>query len=246
MDKPKSAITEKEVVLVLNKVAQLKAKGAGIIDISHRLDEIFRIADDITVLRDGALVETRSAKDFDVDTVIRLMVGRALDHVFPPKIGREIGETVLDVEGLSDDSKFKDINFQLRAGEIVGFSGLMGAGRTEVVRALFGLDPFSSGVVRVHGKNGKIRNVQDSISLGMAMLSEDRKRYGVIPIRSISENVGLSSLKRVIYTGYLHKKLEKKLIAGVSDRMRVKSPSLETAVNALSGCNQQKVVFAKS
>jgi inositol transport system ATP-binding protein len=161
-------------------------------------------------LRDGALVETRSAKDFDVDTVIRLMVGRALDHVFPPKIEREIGETVLDVEGLSDDSKFEDINFRLRAGEIVGFSGLMGAGRTEVVRALFGLDPFSSGVVRVHGKNVKIRNVQDSISLGMAMLSEDRKRYGVIPIRSIRENVGFSSLKRVIYTGYLHKKLEKK------------------------------------
>jgi inositol transport system ATP-binding protein len=245
MDEPTSAITEKEVVLLFHKIARLKAKGAGIIYISHRLDEIFRIADDITVLRDGALVETRPAKDFDVDTVIRLMVGRSLDHVFPPKIEREIGETVLDVEGLSDDSKFKNINFRLRAGEIVGFSGLMGAGRTEVVRALFGLDRFLSGVVRVRGKNVKIRNVQDSISLGMAMLSEDRKRYGVIPIRSIRENVGLSSLQRVIYTGYLHKKLEKKLIAGVCDRMRVKSPSLETAVDALSGGNQQKVVFAK-
>src|SRR5260370_35516026 len=111
--------------------------------ISQRLDEIFRIADDITVLRDGALVETRSAKDFDVDTVIRLMVGRALDHVFPPKIEREIGETGLDVEGLSDDSKFGDIKFRLRAGAIVWFSALMGAGRTEWGRAPFGLDQCS-------------------------------------------------------------------------------------------------------
>src|SRR5260221_12022786 len=121
----------------------------------------------------------------------------------------------------------------------------MGAGRTEVVRAFFGLDPFLSGVVRVHCKNVKIRNVQDSISLGMAMLSEDRKRYGVIPIRSIRENVGLSSLKRVIYTGYLHKKLEKKLIAGVCDRMRVNSPSLETAVEPLNGGSHRNDAGAK-
>lgn len=245
MDEPTSAITEKEVSLLFNKIAQLKAKGAGIIYISHRLDEIFRIADDITVLRDGALVETRPAKEFDVDTVIRLMVGRALNHVFPPKRKRQIGETMLEVEGLSDGYKFTGIDFRVRAGEIVGFSGLMGAGRTEVVRALFGLDPFSAGEVRVRGQKVTIRNVQDSISLGLAMLSEDRKRYGIIPIRSIRENVGLSCLERVIYTGYLHKRLEKNLIAGVCDRMRVKAPNLETAVDALSGGNQQKVVFAK-
>jgi inositol transport system ATP-binding protein len=245
MDEPTSAITDKEVVLLFEQIAQLKAKGAGIIYISHRLDELFKIADDITVLRDGAVVETRPAKNFNVDSVIQLMVGRTLDHVFPPKPERQIGKTVLDVEGLSDDSKFKDINFRVRVGEIVGFSGLMGAGRTEVVRALFGLDPFSAGVVRVRGKEVKIRNVQDSISLGMAMLSEDRRRYGIIPIRSIRENIGLSSLKRVIYRGYLHRKVENKLIAAVSDRMRVKAPGLETTVDALSGGNQQKVVFAK-
>jgi inositol transport system ATP-binding protein len=245
MDEPTSAITDKEVVLLFSKIAQLKAKGAGIIYISHRLDELLRIADEISVIRDGALVETRHAKDFDIDTIIQLMVGRALDNVFPPKTKRTVGETVLDVEGLSNGSKFTDINFQLRAGEIVGFAGLMGAGRTDVVRALFGLDPFSAGVVRVHGKKVKIRNVQDSISLGIAMLSEDRKRYGIIAIRSVRENVGLSCLKRFFRGGYLHKKLEKKLIASICDRMRVKTPSLETAVDALSGGTQQKVVFAK-
>ena len=246
MDEPTSAITDKEVVVLFKKIAELKAKGAGIIYISHRLDELFQIADDITVLRDGAVVETRPAKDFNVDSVIQLMVGRTLDHVFPPKPERAVGETVLDVEGLSDGSNFiKNINFRVRAGEIVGFSGLMGAGRTEVARALFGLDPISAGTIRVRGKEVKIRSVQDSIALGMAMLSEDRKRYGIIPIRSIRENVGLSSLERIMHNGFLHKRLEKKLIGSVCDRMRVKAPSVETAVNALSGGNQQKVVFAK-
>ena len=245
MDEPTSAITDKEVVVLFQKIAQLKAKGAGIIYISHRLDELFQIADDITVLRDGSVVETRPAKDLNVDSVIRLMVGRPLDNVFPPKPQLAIGKAVLEVEGLSDGPKFKDINFRVRAGEIVGFSGLMGAGRTEVVRALFGLDPFSAGVVRVHGKEAKIRNVQDGISLGMAMLSEDRKRYGIIAIRSIRENIGLSSLQRIIFGGFLRKNVEKKLIGSVSDRMRVKAPSVETTVDALSGGNQQKVVFAK-
>jgi inositol transport system ATP-binding protein len=191
------------------------------------------------------VVETRPAKEYNVDRIIQLMVGRTLDHVFPPKPEPKIGQTVLEVKGLTDDSKFKDITFRVRAGEIVGFSGLMGAGRTEVVRALFGLDPFLAGTVQIHGKEVKIKNVHDSISLGMAMLSEDRKRYGLIPIRSIRENIGLSALEKVIYGGYLHRGIEKKLIARVSDRMRVKAPSVETTVDALSGGNQQKVVFAK-
>jgi inositol transport system ATP-binding protein len=245
MDEPTSAITDKEVDVLFDKIAQLKAKGAGIIYISHRLDELFRIADDITILRDGAVVETRPAKAYNVDRIIQLMVGRTLDHVFPPKPEPKIGETVLEVKGLTDGSKFKDITFRIRAGEIVGFSGLMGAGRTEVVRALFGLDPFLAGTIQVRGKEVKIKNVHDSISLGMAMLSEDRKRYGLIPIRSIRENIGLSALEKVIYGGYLHRDVEKKLIARVSDRMRVKAPSVETTVDALSGGNQQKVVFAK-
>ena len=135
--------------------------------------------------------------------------------------------------------------FHVRAGEVVGLSGLMGAGRTEVARAVFGLDAFSGGTVRVNGKETKIRSVRDSMNLGMAMLTEDRKRYGIIPMRSIRENVGLSTLKRIIFGGFRHKQQEKKLVGGVCERMRVKAPGVETAIEALSGGNQQKVVFAK-
>ncbi len=173
-DEPTSAITTKEVDVLFDKISQLRAKGAGIIYISHRLDELFRIADDISVIRDGAHVETRRASDFDVSTIIQLMVGRPLDNVIPPKPERGIGKPVIEVKGLCDEGKFKDVDFSIRAGEIVGFSGLMGAGRTEVVRALFGLDPLSSGEVRIRGNSVKIGSVQNSIDLGMAMLSEDR------------------------------------------------------------------------
>ncbi|MFT3849758.1 MAG: sugar ABC transporter ATP-binding protein [Propionivibrio sp.] len=231
--------------MLFEKISQLRAKGAGIIYISHRLDELFRIADDISVIRDGAHVETRRAADFDINTIIQLMVGRPLDNVFPPKPERNIGQPVIEVTGLCDEGKFRDVDFNIRAGEIVGFSGLMGAGRTEVVRALFGLDPLSAGEVRIKGNPVKIGSVQNSIDLGMAMLSEDRKRYGIIPIRSIRENVGLSSLMKFFRKGYLNKKTERGLISSVCDRMRVKAPSTETAVVALSGGNQQKVVFAK-
>ena len=245
MDEPTSAITAKEVDRLFAKIAELKARDAAIIYISHRLGEIFRIADDISVIRDGMLVETRPAKDFDIDTVIQLMVGRSLDNVFPPRVACEIGPTVLDVRDLSDGAKFAGVDFHLRAGEIVGFSGLMGAGRTEVVRALFGLDPYTTGTIRVQGQDVRIKTVKDSIFLNMAMLSEDRRRYGLVPVRSIRENIGLASLEKFIRGGYLHGDQEKKMISSICGRMRVKAPTLDTSVDALSGGNQQKVVFAK-
>jgi inositol transport system ATP-binding protein len=191
------------------------------------------------------LVETRMAKDFNVDTVIQLMVGRSIDNVFPPRIESEIGPTVLDVRDLSDGAKFAGVDFHLRTGEIVGFSGLMGAGRTEVVRALFGLDPYTTGTIRVQGRDVTIRTVKDSIRLSIAMLSEGRRRYGLVPVRSIKENIGLASLEKFIRGGYLHSDQERQTISSICDRMRVKAPTLETSVDALSGGNQQKVVFAK-
>ena len=245
MDEPTSAITTKEVDRLFAKIAELKARGAAIIYISHRLGEIFRIADDISVMRDGMLVETRPAKDFNIDTVIQLMVGRSIDNVFPPRVACEIGPTVLDVQDLSDGAKFAGVDFHLRTGEIVGFSGLMGAGRTEVVRALFGLDPYTAGTVRVHGLDVRIKTVKDSIDLNIAMLSEDRRRYGLVPVRSIKENIGLASLEKFIRGGYLHRDQERQMISSICDRMRVKAPNLETSVDALSGGNQQKVVFTK-
>lgn len=245
MDEPTSAITAKEVDILFEKIAQLKSKGVGIIYISHRLDELFRIADVISVIRDGALVETRPADQFDVDSVIQLMVGRVISNVYPPRCEKAIGGVALEVDGLSDGSRFQDVSFTLRNGEILGFSGLMGAGRTEVVRAIFGLDPYTSGSIRVHGKEIKVASVRDGIRNGIAMLSEDRKRYGIVQVRDVKENTGLSSLEKIIWGGFCHAKRERELISAVCGRMRVKTPTLETTIDALSGGNQQKVIFAK-
>ena len=245
MDEPTSAISAKEVEILFAKIADLKAKGAAVIYISHRLDELFRIADDLTVIRDGTRVATRAAKDFTVDSVIQLMVGRSIGNVFPPRPERRFGPTALEVAGLTDGEKFRDVDFSIRSGEIVGFSGLMGAGRSEVARTVFGLDPAAAGTIRIKGEPAAIRSPEDSMKRGMAMLSEDRKRYGLVPIRDIKENVGLSSLRRFIYGGFLHKKTENDLVSSICSRMRVKAPTLGTRVEALSGGNQQKVVFAK-
>jgi inositol transport system ATP-binding protein len=245
MDEPTSAITATEVEILFAKIAELKAKGAAIIYISHRLAELFRIADDITVIRDGTHVATRPAKELTIDGVIQLMVGRSIDNVFPPRPERRFGPTVIEVTGLSDGEKFRDVDFHIRGGEIVGFSGLMGAGRSEVARTVFGLDAAAAGSIRIKGAPAAIRNPHDSMRLGMAMLSEDRKRYGLIPVRDIKENVGLSSLGKFFFGGFLHKRTENDLVSAICSRMRVKAPSLATRVEALSGGNQQKVVFAK-
>ncbi len=245
MDEPTSALSDREVEALFQKIADLKAKGVGILYISHRMDEIFRIADEVTVMRDGARVATRPASGLDVDTVIRLMVGRALDNVHPPRAARRPGEVMLEVEHLTRRPRFVDVGFYVRAGEIVGLGGLMGAGRTEVARALFGLDPYEGGVVKIRGETARIRSVRDAVARSMAMLSEDRRRYGLVGVRDVKENVTLAGLARVIYGGRLHRTHERRLVSALCDRMSVKAPSLSTRVGALSGGNQQKVVFAK-
>ncbi len=244
MDEPTSAITQREVERLFSKIEDLKARGTCIIYISHKMDEVFRIADDITVLRDGKVVESRPRDELDIDKVISLMVGRKLDSNFP-KREVEIGEEALRVEHLTAPGVFQDISFHVRTGEIVGFAGLMGAGRTEVMRAIFGLDPFTSGEIRVHGKRARIASVKDSKAAKIAMLSEDRRRFGLIPVRSVRENVSLSNLKQFIYRGRLHRLKETKFVTALCSRLNVKTPSLATAVEALSGGNQQKVVLGK-
>jgi inositol transport system ATP-binding protein len=243
MDEPTSAITLKEVDALFKKINELKSRGVAIIYISHRMEEIFRIADEITVFRDGAVVDSRPVKDYDMKTVIAQMVGRKLDDNFP-KEKVETGKVVLDVKGLTGEA-FQDISFNVREGEIVGFAGLMGAGRTEVMRSLFGLDPYYSGEIIIKGRKIKIKKVKNSIEQNMVMLSEDRRRYGIVPIRSVRENVSLASLKQFIYGGRLHVKKENKTIHDYCGRMNVKTPSLDTTADALSGGNQQKVVLAK-
>ncbi|GFI37635.1 galactose/methyl galactoside import ATP-binding protein MglA [Lachnospiraceae bacterium] len=244
MDEPTSAITNREVEVLFEKIEQLKQRGVSMVYISHKMDEVFRIADDITILRDGKTVETHPASEMNLDQVIALMVGRKMDNVYP-KEEVEIGDPILEVEGLGSKGVFKDITFNARKGEIVGFAGLMGAGRTETMRAVFGLDPYDEGRIKVHGKEVNIKKVSDSIDQKVVMLSEDRRRYGIIPIRSVMENASVSSLDKVFYGGKCHPRIERELVGKYFEKMNVKTPSLETAIQALSGGNQQKVLLAK-
>lgn len=245
MDEPTSAISNKEVDKLFSKIFKLKAKGTCIIYISHKMDEIFKIADDITILRDGMVVDSRKKEDLTIEEVINLMVGRKFDSSQYPKENITIGETKLSVTDFNHGKTFQNINFEVKAGEIIGFAGLMGAGRTEVMRAIFGLDEFDSGSIEISGIPTPIKNVAKSINNKLVMLSEDRRRYGIIPVRSIKENTTLSSLKKIFYNGYLHSKEEKSTVSEMHLKMRVKAPSLDTAIEALSGGNQQKVVLAK-
>jgi inositol transport system ATP-binding protein len=244
MDEPTSSIAKKEADDLLQKVIDLRNRGKSIIYISHKMDELFKIADRITVFRDGKVVGGDEAKNLTIDKVITMMVGRELSNDYP-KIEVQKGEELLKVENLKRNGVFHDITFNLHAGEIVGFAGLVGAGRTEVVRALSGLDPFHGGSVFVKGKEVKIRKVADSINSGIAMCSEDRRRNGLVLIRSIRENVGLPNLKRYIYKGYLHRKKESAEINKQRQNLNIRTPSIEFSAGNLSGGNQQKVVLAK-
>ncbi|WP_341878146.1 sugar ABC transporter ATP-binding protein [Defluviitalea saccharophila] len=244
MDEPTSAITQREVEKLFEKIAMLKKKGVSIIYISHKLDEVFQIADDITVFRDGTVVASHPAKDLTMDDVIALMVGRKITNVYP-KEECPIGENILEVENLYSKGVFKDIHFHVKKGEIIGFAGLVGAGRTELMRSLFGLDPITSGKIKIHGKEVKIESVHDSIANKMVMLSEDRRRYGIIPVRSVMENASISSLQKFFYGGYWHSKQEKEMVGNYFKKMNVKTPTLETTIQSLSGGNQQKVLLAK-
>lgn len=243
MDEPTSAITHKEVEVLFDKINDLTSRGVSIIYISHKMEEIFRIADDITVFRDGTVVDSRPKDKYDMETVIAQMVGRKLENNYP-KESIELGETFLEVKNLKSKA-FDDVNFHVKEGEIIGFAGLMGAGRTEIMRCLFGLDEYNSGEIAIKGKKVDIRNVKDSIEKKMVMLSEDRRRFGIVPIRSVKENVSLANLKKFIFGGRLHADQENKTVNEYCNVMNVKTPTLDTSIDSLSGGNQQKVVLAK-
>lgn len=244
MDEPTSSITEKEVALLFDKIAELKAKGVSIIYISHKMDEVFRIADDISILRDGAVVSTDRAEDLDLDTVIARMVGRKIDNVYP-KEEVKLGEKALEVEHFTQPGVFEDVNFHVRKGEIVGFAGLVGAGRTETMRAIFGLDPHQSGTVKINGEEVNLKNAKESIEKKLVMLSESRRDDGIVAVRSVKENASLASLKDYIYGGYTHRKKETDNVQTMFAKMNVKTPSLDTEIGKLSGGNQQKVLLTR-
>ena len=172
------------------------------------------------------------------------MVGRRMENIYP-KENIEIGEPLLEVKDLKSGQLFEDVTFHVGKGEIVGFAGLVGAGRTEVMRCLFGLDPIDGGTVKVHGKEIKIKRVADATKAGMVMLSEDRRRYGIIPMRSVRENASLAALEKFFYGGHAHRKEEEAMVAKYFDKMSVKTPTQETKIRSLSGGNQQKVILGR-
>lgn len=244
MDEPTSSITEREVASLFEKIDTLKKAGVSIVYISHKMDEVFRIADDITVLRDGTVVSSDRADTIDLDTVITRMVGRKMTNAYP-KEEIPIGETIFEVKDFNQKNIFADISFEAKQGEIVGFAGLVGAGRTEAMRAVFGLDPHDTGSVLIEGKEVDIKSPGDGIKNGLVMLAESRREDGIIPVRSVKENAALGNLKRFIYGGFAHKAKETGEISEVFSQMNVKTPSLNTPIASLSGGNQQKVLLAR-
>lgn len=244
MDEPTSSITEREVASLFEKIENLKAQGVSIVYISHKMEEVFKIADDITIFRDGAVVSSDRASDIDLDTVIARMVGRKLTNAYP-KEEIPIGDTMFAVHGFNQKNIFADIDFEVKKGEIVGFAGLVGAGRTETMRAVFGLDPHDTGEVEIDGSKVVIRSPEEAIKNGLVMLAESRREDGIIPVRSVKENASLGNLKRFIYSGYAHKGKENREVSEVFRQMNVKTPTLNTPIASLSGGNQQKVLLAR-
>ena len=244
MDEPTSSISNQEVEFLINKIKELKMRGMSIIYISHKMDEIFRIADEITVLRDGKTITTLQREETNVDRIIELMVGRKLENQYP-KAEVEISGDLLRVENLSKKNVFEDISFHVKKGEVVGFAGLVGAGRTEVMSTIFGMEKYDEGKIYLNGKRSYIKNIRQAIDQGITMITEDRRRFGIIPIRSVLENASLATLKKFFFNGRSHKKKEAAEVKDVFEKVRVKTPSLQTPIMNLSGGNQQKVILSK-
>ncbi|MFQ3621664.1 MAG: sugar ABC transporter ATP-binding protein [Spirochaetales bacterium] len=244
MDEPTSALTEKEVEHLFEIIRNLKAKGVAIVYISHKMDEIFKITDEVSVYRDGEFIDCRKTSELDRETLIKMMVGRSIDQFFQ-KSQAPIGETVLEVEGLSRRGKFRDVSFTLRRGEILGFAGLVGAGRTEVMETLFGLYPKEKGVIRIHGKEVNIQNPFDAIRNGMAFLTEDRKRSGLYLNLSVRDNIAIASLKDHLKGFLINHPEIRNICTKAINALSIKTPSLEQQVMFLSGGNQQKVLVSR-
>jgi ribose transport system ATP-binding protein len=245
MDEPTSALNDTEVNHLFSIIADLKAQGVGIVYITHKMDEVKRIADRITVMRDGQTVDTLPATGTPMSKIISLMVGRELADAVRAE-GSAGGDDILRVVGLNRGNAIKDVNFTLRKGEILGFAGLMGAGRTEVARAIFGADTRDSGEIHVHGQRQQIKSPKDAVELGLAYLSEDRKLFGLVTPMSVRDNVTMASWPRFTSGRFwMRDSALSKISQDYVDLLKVKTPSVEQETRLLSGGNQQKVVIAK-
>ncbi|MBN8820473.1 MULTISPECIES: sugar ABC transporter ATP-binding protein [unclassified Spirosoma] len=244
MDEPTSALSEKEVATLFRLIKDLTSKGVAIIYISHKMEEITALADTITVLRDGKYIGTRPASELDMDTLITMMVGRKIESLFPESTTQR-GNEILSVKQLTRHGQFTNINFAVHEGEVLGIGGLMGAGRTEVARTIFGLDQPDSGQMYIRGEQADIRSPQDAIRRGIGYVSEDRKGFGFIPRLSVRENITLASLPAHAKGGLVRAASESAVANRMMADLRIKAASPEQFVTFLSGGNQQKVVIGK-
>ncbi len=244
MDEPTSAITEKEAQVLFEQIDRLKKQGVAIIYISHKMDEIFRISDTITVLRDGQWIGTKPASELNDDSLIKMMVGRELTDIYP-KESAPIGEEILRVEDLSRGKKVRKASFTLRKGEVLGVAGLVGAGRSELVETIFGLYPKTGGAIYLNGEKVEIKSPREAIQHKIALITEDRKLTGLNLIGSVKENISAVSLKKLSPRGIVDKRQENEIAEKYIKDLKIKTPDQNAIVGNLSGGNQQKVVLAK-
>ncbi len=246
-DEPTSSLSDNEVEALFRIMNDLRDKGVAMVYISHKMDEIKRIADDITIMRDGTYVGTWPAAEMSTDQIIAKMVGRELTNVYPPR-GNEPGEVVMEVKNLCSihEKSFQDVSFTLRKGEILGFGGLVGAQRTELMEGLFGIRGVASGEVWIHGKKAKIKHPIDAMNAGIGLITEDRRGNGIFGCLSIKDNVGVSVYNKYLQAGVVlnHKKINQ-VVDDSIQKLRIKTPSMKEHISNLSGGNQQKVIVSR-
>lgn len=244
MDEPTAALNPTEVEHLFSSVKRLTAKGTAVIFISHRLEEVLHISEQVTVLKDGQLVASQKAKGLTKQDIVRQMVGRNLEDIFPPRSKAKTKTPLLEVKSLTTPT-LRDINFTLYPGEVLGFAGLEGQGQREVVRALFGLEPLKAGEIRLNAQPLRVRQPKTAIDAGIVFVSDDRKQEGLALLLNVRENVALPNLKNFSQAGFVNRQQEVQAVKGKVEAVNVKTPTLEQTVNLLSGGNQQKTVLAK-
>ncbi len=246
-DEPTSSLSEKEVEALFNIMKDLKSRGVSMVYISHKMDEIKQISDDITIMRDGTYVGTWSVSDLTTEQIIAKMVGRELTNVYPKK-KNELGEVVMEVKHLSSihEKSFQDVSFHIRKGEVLGFGGLVGAQRTELMEGIFGIRAIASGEIYIRGKQVKIKHPIDAMNAGIGLITEDRRGNGIFGCLSIKDNVGISVYNKHLKTGFVlnHKKINS-IVNNSIEMLSIKTPSMKEHISNLSGGNQQKVIVSR-
>ena len=244
MDEPTAALTQSETVALFKVIESLRKKGVSMVYISHRMEEIFELCDRITVLRDGSYIGVKNIPETNMNEIVKMMIGREIGERYPSR-NVKIGKEVLKVKGLTRKGTFHDVNFSVRAGEVLGVSGLMGAGRTEIMQAIFGNLSYESGTIEIDGKEVKISNPRQAMEHGIGFITEDRKTEGLMLDKSIRENISLCNLRRISKSSVISREAEKNMVAEAIKDLHIKCFGSYHECNNLSGGNQQKVVLAK-